>query len=605
VTDGFLRAVEADGEWELTARRDGKVTKTLRARDLWDQIGHAAWACADPGIQFHDTVNAWHTCPADGAIRGSNPCSEYMFLDDTACNLASLNLLTFYKDGEFRVEDYIHASRLWTLTLEISVTMAQFPSKEIAQRSYDFRTLGLGFANIGGLLMNMGLSYDSDEGRALCGALTAIMTGTSYATSALIAAELGPFAGFARNSEAMLRVIRNHRRAAHGQAGGYEGLAVPPVPLDHANVPDARLSVLAMQAWDEALTLGEAHGYRNAQATVIAPTGTIGLVMDCDTTGIEPDFALVKFKKLAGGGYFKIINQSCRPGAAQLGYRESRSPRSRPTPSATAPGQAPASTPSLGPRRRERRSRAGGGAESGLRHQVRLQPVALARTSSRHARKSRRSGSTTRPSTILASGFEGPDRAPTSTSAGHDAGGRAAPEPEHYPVFDCANPCGKTGKRYLSVRSHITMMAAARASSPGPSPRPSTCRRRHHQGLPGRLRPVLGASASRPTPLYRDGSKLSQPLASALIDGDDEAEEVFAQGSQQEKVAVLAEKVVEKIVIRRSARASGQDAPAAQGLHPEGHVGGHKVYLRTGEYEDGPLGEIFIDMHKEGAASGR
>jgi len=271
VTDAFLKAVRDDGDWELINRTDGKVAKTVKARDLWEKVGHAAWACADPGIQFHDTVNAWHTCPEDGAIRGSNPCSEYMFLDDTACNLASMNLLTFYKDGQFQAEEYMHATRLWTLTLEISVMMAQFPSKEIAQLSYDFRTLGLGYANIGGLLMNMGLGYDSDEGRALAGALTAIMTGVSYATSAEIAGELGAFAKYGKNRDHMLRVMRNHRNAAYGASEGYESLAVKPVPLDHANCPDRRLVDLAMSSWDEALRLGEKNGYRNAQATVIAP----------------------------------------------------------------------------------------------------------------------------------------------------------------------------------------------------------------------------------------------------------------------------------------------------------------------------------------------
>ncbi|MDA0962600.1 MAG: adenosylcobalamin-dependent ribonucleoside-diphosphate reductase, partial [Proteobacteria bacterium] len=289
VTDAFLKAVEDDADWDLISRVNGKPTKTVKARDLWEKVGHAAWACADPGIQYHDTVNAWHTCPEDGPIRGSNPCSEYMFLDDTACNLASMNLLTFLKDGEFQVEDYMHATRLWTVTLEISVTMAQFPSKEIAQLSYDFRTLGLGYANIGGLLMNMGFGYDSVEGRALCGALTAVMTGVSYATSAEMAGELGAFSGYKRNAGQMLRVIRNHRNAAYGATSGYEDVNVKPVPLDHANCPDPRLVDIAMSAWDEALKLGERHGYRNAQATVIAPTGTIGLVMDCDTTGIEPD----------------------------------------------------------------------------------------------------------------------------------------------------------------------------------------------------------------------------------------------------------------------------------------------------------------------------
>ncbi len=275
VTNAFLHAVEKDADWQLINRTDGKVAKTVKARDLWAKVGHAAWACADPGIQFHDTVNEWHTCPNDGEIRGSNPCSEYMFLDDTACNLASLNLLTFYKDGKFMAEDYMHACRLWTLTLEVSVTMAQFPSKEIAQRSYDFRTLGLGYANIGGLLMNMGHGYDSEEGRALCGSLSALMTGVAYATSAEMAAELGAFAGYAKNADAMLKVIRNHRNDAMGKATGYEGLSVPPVPLDIRGCPDARLADLAMGAWDEALDLGEKHGKRNAQTTVIAPTAPL------------------------------------------------------------------------------------------------------------------------------------------------------------------------------------------------------------------------------------------------------------------------------------------------------------------------------------------
>ena len=322
VTDAFLDAVKNDENWDLKNRVNGETARTIRARKLWEDVGHAAWACADPGIQFHDTVNAWHTCPEDGEIRGSNPCSEYMFLDDTACNLASMNLLKFLSKGEFKVDDYIHATKLWTLTLEISVLMAQFPSKEIAQRSYDFRTLGLGYANIGGLLMNMGLGYDSDEGRSLCGALTAIMTGVAYSTSATMAAEVGAFPGYSKNRNHMLRVIRNHRNAARGKNSGYESLRVKPVPLDHLNCPDPALIDKAVEAWDEALALGEKNGFRNAQVSVIAPTGTIGLVMDCDTTGIEPDFALVKFKKLAGGGYFKIINQSVPAALRKLGYSE-------------------------------------------------------------------------------------------------------------------------------------------------------------------------------------------------------------------------------------------------------------------------------------------
>ncbi len=386
VTDEFLKAVEADGDWDLTWRtKPGKVAKTVKASDLWEKIAYAAWASADPGLQYHTTINDWHTCPASGPIRASNPCSEYMFLDDTACNLASLNLLAFHgsilpspaggggsgrgrwgegrreglspheriseapspgmgasansdlsphagRGGEailFDIDGYEHAVRLWTVVLEISVLMAQFPSREIAQLSYEYRTLGLGYANLGGLLMSSGIPYDSEAGRAICGALSAIMTGTAYATSAEMAAALGAFPGYKKNREPMLRVMRNHRRAAHGEKTGYETLASPPVRLDHAACPDARLIERARLAWDRALALGEQHGYRNAQATVIAPTGTIGLVMDCDTTGIEPDFALVKFKKLAGGGYFKIINRAVPEALRVLGYSDSQHRRHR------------------------------------------------------------------------------------------------------------------------------------------------------------------------------------------------------------------------------------------------------------------------------------
>ncbi len=323
VSDEFLRAVEDDGEWTLTRRVDGKPHKTLKARDLWDKIAAAAWASADPGLQYHTTINDWHTCPAAGPITASNPCSEYMFLDDTACNLASLNLIQFRNAaGKFDIDSYEHAARLWTIVLEISVMMAQFPAKEIARRSYDYRTLGLGYANAGGLLMASGIPYDSIEGRAICGALSAIMTGVAYATSAEMAGELGAFEGYGENSSAMLRVMRNHARAANGEASGYEALFIAPMPLDHAALPDRALGEHASAAWARAVTLGARHGYRNAQVSVVAPTGTIGLVMDCDTTGIEPDFALVKFKKLAGGGYFKIINRAVPEALRTLAYSE-------------------------------------------------------------------------------------------------------------------------------------------------------------------------------------------------------------------------------------------------------------------------------------------
>src|SRR6202045_3402420 len=317
---------DTDGDWNLINRTNKKIAKTLKARELWEKIGQAAWASADPGLHFNTTMNDWHTCKASGEIRASNPCSEYMFLDDTACNLASANLLTFYNiEGKrFDVDAYEHLCRLWTIVLEIAVMMAQFPSKAIAELSYEFRTLGLGFANIGGLLMTMGLPYDSKEGRSLCGALTAIMTGIAYKTSAEMAGELGAFPGHKKNAAHMLRVIRNHRRAAHGESRGYEALAVNPVPLDQASCPQADLVAHAKAAWDDALSLGENNGYPNAPVPVVAPTGTIGVVMDCDTPGIEPDFALVKFKKLAGGGYFKIINRAVPEALRVLGYSPSQ-----------------------------------------------------------------------------------------------------------------------------------------------------------------------------------------------------------------------------------------------------------------------------------------
>ncbi len=609
VTDAFLKAVQNDDDWALIRRTDGKVAKTVKARELWDQVGHAAWACADPGIQFHDTVNAWHTCPEDGPIRGSNPCSEYMFLDDTACNLASMNLLTFYKDGKFDSDAYMHATRLWTVTLEISVMMAQFPSKEIAQLSYDFRTLGLGYANIGGLLMNMGLGYDSVKGRALCGALTAIMTGVSYATSAEMAGELGAFSGYKRNAHHMLRVIRNHRNAAYGRTGGYEGVNVNPVALDHANCPDQSLVALAKSAWDEALSLGEKHGYRNAQTTVIAPTGTIGLVMDCDTTGIEPDFALVKFKKLAGGGYFKIINQSVPAGLEALGYSSSQIAEIV----AYAVGHGSiGNCPGInhtalighgfGPRELEKIESALPSAfdirfvfnqwtlgEDFCKHTLGIPAEKLADPTFdllRHL------------------GFT---KSQIDAANDHVCGtmtleGAPFLKPEHYSVFDCANPCGKTGKRYLSVESHIYMMAAAQSFISGAISKTINMPNSATIGetlAAYELSHSLGIKANA---LYRDGSKLSQPLASALVEDDEEAEEIFASGSAQEKAAVLAEKIVEKIIYRDIIRTNREKLPERRkGYTQKAIVGGHKVYLRTGEYGDGRLGEIFIDMHKEGA----
>ncbi|MGR3484676.1 MAG: vitamin B12-dependent ribonucleotide reductase [Paracoccaceae bacterium] len=606
VTDAFLRAVEADGDWDLINRKDGGVARTMKARDLWEQVGHAAWACADPGIQYHDTVNDWHTCPEDGAIRGSNPCSEYMFLDDTACNLASMNLLKFYDGARFDIDGYVHASRLWTVTLEISVTMAQFPSKAIARNSYAFRTLGLGYANIGGLLMNMGLGYDSPEGRALCGALTATMTGTSYATSAEMAAELGAFEGYARNAEHMLRVIRNHRAAAHGEA--YEGLSTDAVAMDAARCPDPALAQAARDAWDGALRLGQAHGYRNAQATVIAPTGTIGLVMDCDTTGIEPDFALVKFKKLAGGGYFKIINRSVPAALRKLGHSEAEigeivSYAVGHGSLGNAPGITHASLVGHGFGKAEIDA-----VEAALPSAFNIRFVFNQWTLGADFL----TGTLGIPQDKLTdTSFDllrhlGYSKAEIEAANDHVCGtmtleGAPHLDPANYHVFDCANPCGSKGKRFLSVDSHIDMMAAAQSFISGAisktinMPNDATiedCKAAYVRSW------KMGVKANA---LYRDGSKLSQPLASALIEEDDEAAEVLESGTVPQKAAVVAEKIVERIVEREVALGRLKMPQRRRGYTQKAIVGGHKVYLRTGEYEDGRLGEIFIDMHKEGA----
>ena len=616
VTDEFLRAVEADGKWALTSRTTGKPIKEIGARPLWDKIGYAAWACADPGLQFHTTVNDWHTCKASGDIVASNPCSEYMFLDDTACNLASLNLLEFYdpKNRQFDIAAYEHGVRLWTVVLEISVLMAQFPSKEIAQLSYDFRTLGLGYANIGGLLMTMGLPYDSKEGRALCGALSAVMTGICYATSAEMAGELGPFPSYSKNKQHMLRVIRNHARAARGETSGYEALSINPVALDHASCPVADLIPHAVAAWDKALALGEKHGYRNAQVSVVAPTGTIGLVMDCDTTGIEPDFALVKFKKLAGGGYFKIINRAVPSALRALGYSEAHIAEIE----AYAVGhgsmkQAPAIN--------EATLAARGFTAEALAKIEKALPAAfdikfvfnrwtlgddfLLGDLKVPAEKLNDAAFEVLP-------FLGFTKGEIEAANVHICGAmtlEGAPhlKAEHLPVFDCANPCGKLGKRYLSVNSHIDMMAAAQPFISGAisktinMPNDATvedCKDAYMRSW----RLALKANA-----LYRDGSKLSQPLNAALIedeaDEDGDAAESFAALPAAAKATQITEKIVERIIERVEVTREREKLPGRRkGYTQKAIVGGHKVYLRTGEYDDGRLGEIFIDMHKEGAA---
>src|SRR5580658_2668735 len=618
--DSFLHAVENDGEWNLTRRLDGRVAKTLKARDLWEKIGYAAWASADPGLQYHTTINDWHTCAASGPIIASNPCSEYMFLDDTACNLASLNLLQFRDAATkaFDVKGYEHAIRLWTLTLEISVAMAQFPSREIARLSYDYRTLGLGYANIGGLLMSSGIPYDSDHGRAICGALSSILTGRAYATSAEIAAKSGAFPGHRANAQAMLRVIRNHKRAADGEAGAYEKLSVAPTPLDHNELANsgpawAQLSEAARAAWTDALTLGEQHGYRNAQVSVIAPTGTIGLVMDCDTTGIEPDFALVKFKKLAGGGYFKIINRAVPEALRALGYDEKQIGDivgyavGRAT-LAHAPGVNHAALKAKGmPKEAIDKVEAALAGAFDIRfvfNKWTLGAETLSGALKIPAERYDAPGF----DLLTALGFSRSEIEAANSFACGAMTLEGAPylKPEHYPVFDCANPCGRTGKRYLSVESHIRMMAAAQPFISGAisktinMPNDATVEDCKDAYM---LSWRLGLKANA---LYRDGSKLSQPLNSQLIESDeedDEAVETLIALNAPQRAAAVAERIVERVVERVERLRERERLPdRRKGYTQKAVVGGHKVYLRTGEYEDGRLGEIFIDMHKEGAS---
>ncbi|QDU20123.1 vitamin B12-dependent ribonucleotide reductase [Urbifossiella limnaea] len=628
ITNEFMKAVETDGPWHLywrteleKAAKEGRAPrakKTMKARELWDQIAYAAWSCADPGVQFDTTFNEWHTCPADGRINATNPCSEYAFLDDTACNLASLNLLTYYdaKTAKFDTEAYRHAVRVWTLILEVSVYMAQFPSVSVARKSFDFRTLGLGYANLGALLMVQGIPYDSAEGRAQCGALTAIMHAGSYAASAEIAAEVGPFPRYEANKDAMLRVIRNHRRAAYNAAPAeYEGLTVTPVGIDARYCPPDLLAAARFES-DRMLELGERHGFRNAQVTVVAPTGTIGLIMDCDTTGIEPDFALVKFKKLAGGGYFKIINQSVPPALVKLGYapwqvddivRHCRG-------AATLQG-----CPHINP--------------SSLKAKGFTDEIILKVEETLH-------GAFELPfvfnrwtlgdalftdvlkipeAVANAPGFDllthlgftrkQIEEANTFVCGTMTIEGAPHLKPDHYPIFDCANKCGRLGRRFLSWESHIRMMAAAQPFISGAISKTINMPNDATVEEVKRAYWLSWQLMTKANALYRDGSKLSQPLnsvadspeAALLASVTAEPEPVVVAEAPKPAAVAAAEKITEKIVHRYIARRRRLPDRRA-GYTQKARIGNHKMYIRTGEYEDGTLGEIFIDMHKEGAA---
>lgn len=600
VTDAFMKAVEADETWETRARTTGEVVESLKARDLWKEIADSAWACADPGVQYDTTINDWHTCPNTDRIRASNPCSEYMFLDNTACNLASLNLVKFLKkDGSFDIDAYQEACRVFIVAQEILVGLSSYPTAEIAQNSHDYRPLGLGYANLGTLLMIQGIPYDSDAGRAWAGALTAIMTGTAYAASAEEAAHMGAFAGFSKNREPMLRVIRKHRDAAYA------------LPSD--GVPEALVQA-AHSAWDQALEQGEQWGYRNSQVSVLAPTGTIGLLMDCDTTGIEPDFALVKFKKLAGGGSFKIVNQSVPRALKNLGYTQTEIEDILQyvlgrLSFSDAPGVSRAFLKQKGLEDAEidhLEARLAGVFDlSGVFNRFSVGDETLKRLGFSESEFSKPGFNLLR-----AWGVASGDIALANEWICGTMTVEGAPhlKVEHLPVFDCANKCGAKGQRFIAPMGHIRMMAAAQPFLSGAISKTVNL---PHETTVEEIESIYmesWKSGLKAVALYRDGSKHSQPLSTKT-----DAEEAKAETKAKE---ILEQAHAEAERILAKARAASGAAPAQvtfapvkrqlpykrTGFTQESTIGGHKVYLRTGEFEDGSLGEIFVDMHKEGAA---
>lgn len=626
IPNEFFEALEQGKDWELKARTDGRTMKTIPAKELWDMIGDAAWACADPGVQYDSTINEWHTCPEGGRINASNPCSEYMFLDNTACNLASLNLMKFFNPDtlQFDVAGFEHACRLWTMVLEISVLMAQFPSKEVAQLSYEYRTLGLGYANLGTMLMVAGIPYDSEKGYAYAGAITAILNGVAYQTSAEMAKYLGPFPKYNENKNHMLRVMRNHRYAAYNATDAYEGLSIKPVGIDAKYCPDYLLTA-ACNAWDKAVQMGEMHGYRNAQATVIAPTGTIGLVMDCDTTGIEPDFALVKFKKLSGGGYFKIINSSVPAALKNLGYQ----PHEIDDIIKYAIGHATLNgAPFINPKSLEFRgftkeeieklnaAVAGAFEISFAFNQYTLGEDCLKRLGFKPEEYNNYNFNLLRKLGFTKAEIEAANDYVCGTMT---VEGAPYLKDEHLPVFDCANRCGNKGVRYIAPTGHIRMMAAAQPFLSGAIsktinlPNEATVediKECYH------LSWTLGLKANA---LYRDGCKLSQPLSNKSDVKDEEEiqeslEEVLGEDANKPVGELSPEQVLEAataILNRTSDTAfkhklagvvARKTLPGKRGgFTQKATVGGQTIFVRTGEYEDGTLGEIFVDLHKEGA----
>jgi ribonucleoside-diphosphate reductase alpha chain len=624
IPNTFFKALEEGKGWDLTARSDGRRMKTIDANKLWDDIAFAAWACADPGVQYDTTINEWHTCPAGGRINASNPCSEYMFLDNTACNLASINLRHFFdlKTLIFDVKGFEHTCRLWTTVLEISVLMAQFPSKEVAQLSYDYRTLGLGYANLGSMLMVAGIPYDSEKARSIGGAITAIMTGTAYSTSAEMARELGTFSRYQDNKDNMLRVMRNHRYAAYNATDAYEGLEIAPPGIDQKSCPDYLLSA-ACNAWDKAVEMGEKYGYRNAQTTVIAPTGTIGLVMDCDTTGIEPDFALVKFKKLSGGGYFKIINQAVPAALRNLKYNEEEIE----TIVNYAKGSA---TIKNAPHINPDSLRAKGFTEADLEKLDKaivsafeigfafnvwtLGEDCLQRLGFKADQYNAQDFNV-----LKSLGFSRQQIAEANEFICGTMTIEGAPflKEEHYPIFDCANKNGAKGVRYIHAHGHIKMMSAAQPFLSGAISKtinlPNEAKVEEIKES-YELSWSLGLKANA---LYRDGCKLSQPLSTksdTKEDKLDSVEEVLGEAANLKLSDLTPEQVLEaaNAILQRSEDTSfmrqlsrvvqKKVMPAKRrGFTQKASIDGQTVFVRTGEYEDGTLGEIFVDMHKEGA----
>ncbi len=605
IPNKFMQAVEENGSWQLTHRTTGQVAKTVDARKLWDEIAYCAWASADPGVQYDDTINEWHTCPVDGKINASNPCSEYLYLDETSCNLASLNLMRFYDEssGLFNVRAYEHATRLWTIVLEISVLMAAFPGQEMARKSFVHRTLGLGYANLGNLLMVMGIPYDSAEGRAVAGALTSILCGRAYEASAEMAKVLGSFEAYERNRDHMLRVIRNHRRAAYNaESNEYEGLSITPPGINPAYCPDY-LVKSAREAWDAALELGQKHGYRNAQVTVLAPTGTIALVMDCDTTGVEPDFALVKYKKLAGGGYLKIVNQSVPKALRKLGYSEAQI---KDIELYTVGHGTLKGAPHVLDKLRERgfTDEKIGLIEAQLKSAFDItfafNKYVLGEDFIASLGISKQQMDNPRFNLLKAIGLSKTQIQEANDFVCGTMTVEGAPhlKTNHYAVFDCANKCGKSGKRYIAYMAHVKMMAAVQPFISGGISKTINMPNEATMSEVKQVYETAWKLMVKCIALYRDGSKLSQPLNTTADEEEDELSVTGPALSEDVNERAGPKEVHEKIVARAMRE---RLPPKRHGFVQEARVGGHKVFLRTGEYDDGRLGEIFIDMYKEGA----